>query len=290
LSCYASARSTGIVLDLGATHSRSSVVQDGFLLQDTLKLSETAGNSLANVTLQKIRSVDKESGDGASVDVIPDYAFTKSYLADGTAKVKMVENLQVQKTYERYFQREICKDFFQKICCVDPSTYRSDQKVTPPNKKLDTSIDQDSEPSPGLACKPYKLPDGTQIETKELRYSIPEKLFEDSTSNPAIHKLVMNSASLIGSVDLRKEALGSIVLCGGLSSCAGIPERLQLEMTNRLQKTSRPRVIVAKPDARKNLAWIGGSIVASLGDFRPMFISKEEYNEEGSRVLEKKCP
>lgn len=36
--------------------------------------------------------------------------------------------------------------------------------------------------------------------------------------------------------------------------------------------------------------WIGGSILASLGTFQQMWISKQEYEEGGKQVVERKCP
>jgi actin-related protein len=36
--------------------------------------------------------------------------------------------------------------------------------------------------------------------------------------------------------------------------------------------------------------WIGGSILASLGTFHQMWMSKKEYEESGVRLLSKKFP
>lgn len=35
--------------------------------------------------------------------------------------------------------------------------------------------------------------------------------------------------------------------------------------------------------------WIGGSILASLGTFQQMWVSKQEYEEEGFNIMEKRC-
>ena len=37
-------------------------------------------------------------------------------------------------------------------------------------------------------------------------------------------------------------------------------------------------------------AWVGGSILASLGTFQQMWFSQEEYAEYGANLLDKKCP
>jgi actin-related protein 4 len=40
---------------------------------------------------------------------------------------------------------------------------------------------------------------------------------------------------------------------------------------------------------RKYAGWIGGSILASLGTFQQLWISKQEYEEEGASCIEKRC-
>lgn len=39
---------------------------------------------------------------------------------------------------------------------------------------------------------------------------------------------------------------------------------------------------------RKYGAWIGGSILASLGSFHQLWISKEEYEESGVGIIDKR--
>lgn len=37
-------------------------------------------------------------------------------------------------------------------------------------------------------------------------------------------------------------------------------------------------------------AWIGGSILSSLGAFQQIWVSRQEYEESGKVIIEKKCP
>ena len=41
---------------------------------------------------------------------------------------------------------------------------------------------------------------------------------------------------------------------------------------------------------RKFSTWIGGSILASLGSFQQMWMSKQEYEEHGVAIVHRKCP
>lgn len=41
---------------------------------------------------------------------------------------------------------------------------------------------------------------------------------------------------------------------------------------------------------RKFGAWVGGSILSSLGSFQQLWISKQEYDEGGKAIVQSKCP
>jgi actin-related protein len=41
---------------------------------------------------------------------------------------------------------------------------------------------------------------------------------------------------------------------------------------------------------RRYSVWIGGSILASLGTFQQMWMSKAEYKEYGAGLIHKKAP
>ena len=44
------------------------------------------------------------------------------------------------------------------------------------------------------------------------------------------------------------------------------------------------------PTERRFAVWIGGSILASLGSFQQLWMSKSEYDEIGASGIEAKCP
>uniref|UniRef100_A0A7S3PK16 Actin-related protein 4 n=1 Tax=Aplanochytrium stocchinoi TaxID=215587 RepID=A0A7S3PK16_9STRA len=301
LSCYACGRSTGLVLDLGASQCRASVVQDGYLFQKTVRTSETAGDLLARNTLKAIESMPRENTDnniqhGTKIQyktVVPYYKFSKKNLVDGNVKVSYLDNLKAHQSYRRYFQHEICKDVFQSLCRVSPTAYVNVEPYSETNASASASTlsgAENKEHSKIDKNKVFQLPDGTVISDELLRYSIPEQLFAANATNPPIHELVASVSEDVNNTELRKEALNSIVLCGGVSALKGLYERLSAELMARLQKTARPRIIVAGYEERTNFAWIGGSIVASINDFKPMFVTKKEYQENGAKLLDKKCP
>lgn len=48
--------------------------------------------------------------------------------------------------------------------------------------------------------------------------------------------------------------------------------------------------MAAGPTERGLCAWLGGSILASLGSFHDMWMTKQEYAEYGSLLIDRKCP
>eukprot|EP00695_Tsukubamonas_globosa_P003672 TRINITY_DN765_c0_g1_i1.p3 TRINITY_DN765_c0_g1~~TRINITY_DN765_c0_g1_i1.p3 ORF type:complete len:52 (+),score=8.89 TRINITY_DN765_c0_g1_i1:70-225(+) len=49
------------------------------------------------------------------------------------------------------------------------------------------------------------------------------------------------------------------------------------------------KIKVIAPAERKYSVWIGGSILASLSSFQNMWVSKQEYDENGSTIVHRKC-
>lgn len=89
--------------------------------------------------------------------------------------------------------------------------------------------------------------------------------------------------------DIRNEMYANIVLSGGSTMFKGIAERVQKEITGLAGASPTRKVKIIAPPEPKYSAWIGGSILASLSDFQSMWISKQEYDEEGPAVVNRKC-
>ena len=88
-------------------------------------------------------------------------------------------------------------------------------------------------------------------------------------------------------MDIRKDLYSNIVLSGGTTMFKGMQERLTSEVTALAPSKMKVRV-VANPE-RKYAVWVGGSILASLESFTNMWITKEEYEEQGAGIVHNKC-
>ena len=79
----------------------------------------------------------------------------------------------------------------------------------------------------------------------------------------------------------------SVVLAGGSSMIPGLPARLTDDLGRRAPTPCSPAVC-AVPE-RVHGAWLGGSILASLAVASQLWISREEYDENGPLIVHRKC-
>ena len=147
----------------------------------------------------------------------------------------------------------------------------------------------------------FSLPDGKSITlTREQQAQLAEPLFNPSLVGEASGGI----ANLVGDclkardrdgaiesdvfgVDGTAAWFDNIVLAGGSTMFAGLPERLEAELQLRTPGAKRPK-IAARPE-RKHAAWVGASMLGSLSVMSQMWVSKEEYDETGPLIVNRKC-
>lgn len=89
--------------------------------------------------------------------------------------------------------------------------------------------------------------------------------------------------------DLRPLLLGNVVVTGSTSLLTGFNDRLNSELTGIWPGVKIKIHAAGLTSERRFGAWIGGSILASLGTFHQMWISRAEYEENGAAIVEKRC-
>ena len=133
---------------------------------------------------------------------------------------------------------------------------------------------------------PYQLPDGQIINISDQERTSPEVLFNPSLFGSEalpVHDTLLSSIAQ-SDLELRSTLYSNIVLSGGTSQTPGFGERLLYEV--RKKAPQHVKIRISAPPERECSAWVGGSILASLATFKSMWITKEEYEEEGEdRVL-----
>ena len=285
LTSFASGRATSLIVDCGAGATTVTAVHDGYTLRKAVTRSPLGGDALTDCVLSYLEKTKKQP-------VKPRYEFTRKKNGD-KFDVTAVKGLgQTTNAYRLYKQREIASDLKETVCRM------SDKAFAP----------GDYENVPSVA---YELPDGNVVEIGAERFKIPEILFnpnlvdELGLPNDALKSLKndSNGAPLKGlpqiildtinkcDVDARKDLFGGVVVAGGGSLFASLRERLELELHDSAPTNVRVKVTASvNTIERKSTTWIGGSILASLGSFQQMWLSKQEYEEHGAGLIHKRCP
>lgn len=195
-----------------------------------------------------------------------------------------------------------------------------DQESSNEEPKDDGDDSSDEDESYDLKCKKcYKLPDGTRINLQKSKQGqdlcrLNELLFaselpfpnndqdgnSDSNSlsktaptlsNLPIHELIKESLSAVPDADVRKELCGNIILTGAASLVPNIEKRLSLEVQYLVPSMYKCKVIATKNTIeRRYAAFIGGSVLSSLGSFQQLWLSKKEYEEYGMTLATQRFP
>ncbi|EGG13303.1 alpha-centractin [Cavenderia fasciculata] len=134
----------------------------------------------------------------------------------------------------------------------------------------------------------YTLPDGQTIDLGAEKFRAPELLFHPDIigdESPGIHQCLDTSIRK-SDMDLRKTLYSNIILGGGSTLFHGFGERLLNEVKKLAPKDVK--IKISAPLERKYSAWIGGSIMASLSTFKDLWVTHQEYEEEGAAILHRK--
>lgn len=105
----------------------------------------------------------------------------------------------------------------------------------------------------------------------------------------------VGASALVGADDGGDAAggAGGGALASALGDEHAFPDRLREEIEGIVHRhTPGWRVKVTSPNIteRAICSWLGGSILGSLGTFQDMWISRRDYEEYGSAIVNRKCP
>ena len=131
----------------------------------------------------------------------------------------------------------------------------------------------------------YYLPDGTTISIGEESLLAPEILFNTELMGKeylSFTDIIMSSINKID-IQLRYKSYENILLSGGNTCFNGLYEQLHTELKNKLIKNMK--INLNKTDKPEFCCWIGGNIISTLEIFKKMWVTRNEWNEKGSKVI-----
>eukprot|EP01029_Cantina_marsupialis_P027641 TRINITY_DN773122_c0_g1_i1.p1 TRINITY_DN773122_c0_g1~~TRINITY_DN773122_c0_g1_i1.p1 ORF type:complete len:381 (-),score=97.40 TRINITY_DN773122_c0_g1_i1:106-1248(-) len=133
----------------------------------------------------------------------------------------------------------------------------------------------------------FQLPDGNFINLGDAAWQATECLFQPHLVGqefPGVHECVYDSI-MACDLEIRKPLYESVILAGGTTLADGFPKRLVQSLANLNGRHAN--IKVHAPPERGHTAWVGGSILATLSSFKPMWVSKEQYRKQSISAFDR---
>lgn len=263
---------------LPPTHTVAAV-HDGFLLHKSITRTPLGG---AVLTAAMTAAASARAPRG---ELAPAYSFSRREVAPGDWASTPVDAPGTTASYRVFAVAALAADIKETACRVHDSPF-------------------DAAANASMPTASYDLPDGTTLELGPDRLNIPECLFQPRllggygldaiASSPdalSLPDAVMKTLAATDS-DLRRDPLGAVVLSGGGALLTGLRDRLEREVGEAAYTLASKTKVVCPNNTieRRFGVWIGGSILASLGSFQQMWMSKAEYEEHGKSLIHRRAP
>ncbi|KAF3033529.1 NuA4 histone acetyltransferase subunit [Didymella keratinophila] len=283
LAAFASGKASGIIIDVGASHTSVTPVLDGMVLRKGVQKSPLAGNFVSQQIRQTFKTATPE------IPLTPHYLVKSKSQVDAGAPANASYKtfpIEPSPSFRINEEERVLTEFKESVVEVWPG----------PGRLTNGTNEEIAKNAPG---RPFEMPDGWNNIFGSERFRVAEGLFDasaaltdESHQRPkdewTIPRLVQAAVSHVDA-DQRPLLLANIVVTGGSTLLHKFNDRLNFEINAIYPSTRNKLIAPGSVVERKYAAWIGGSILASLGSFHQLWISKKEYEEHGASIVEKRC-
>ena len=247
-------------------------VCEGYALQKCLIKNNIAGDYVTSLLEKKLNV--------RGIKINPFYSFKKIKKENNFETIYFSNLDSYDKSYEKFWIREIIRDLKETCLITNDEALRYDNEK---DEFIPTSLSQELI---------YDLPDGNTVNLSTDRALILERVFNPIKDKPGFsgyHQMV-NDAINKADLEIKKELYSNIFLCGGNTLFSGFMERFQKQIGITNKQLFKPKIVTHPSNTEKKFsAWIGGSILSSLGTFHQLWLSKAEFEEHGAMIIERKC-
>lgn len=300
LSAYANGKPTGIVLDVGHSGTSAVPVEDGAIVKNCFIRTAIGGRTLSQTLDEEMRKRE--------VALRPTWSYKRVITGTvGTDEENLTRRSEftelsfpgTSESFTNYARMKLLEEMKASICVVHENP----------------TVDLTSLP---IVSDSYELPDGNAVMMGEERFRIAERTIfgqlphiaretmsetrlsyvnqylnganqgsGQTKTSEGLHGLVIDAIDMCHE-SIHRDMYAGVCLTGGTSDMGGLFERLNYGLVESYHKV---RVLAATGSSeRKYCAWTGGSILATFSEFQKMWLSKGEYEENGSSFVHRKCP
>eukprot|EP00033_Pygsuia_biforma_P002327 GCRY01002575.1.p1 GENE.GCRY01002575.1~~GCRY01002575.1.p1 ORF type:complete len:360 (+),score=13.01 GCRY01002575.1:166-1245(+) len=168
-----------------------------------------------------------------------------------------------------HYSLSTVREIKERLALVNINKDQSDQDLLQLFEDFSTSSSQ------------YKLPDGQLLDIQPPRV---QELMEQIVSPLAGEiKTILNQLDL----GIQPVLTSNIVITGGSTLAKRFPERVRTDLQGMIPKFSKK--MVTAPAERDISVFLGASILTSLPNFASQWVSKSDYDEQGSLLLKQRC-
>ncbi|KRY56328.1 Actin-like protein 6A [Trichinella britovi] len=262
LAAFANGRTTGLVVDCGATHTSVVPVREGYCLQKGLVTSPFGGDAMSALCAELMEK--------RQIKVVPpkeevDKPFISKDFVEGLhsfAHWKNVEN----------FKRNVVaiRGGEQPWCDVENA------------EEVDFDFLGSGKHSFGIE-----------------RFQLGENMFSFPVSG-ATSALAIRTGGIWGSlktsvgkipIEWRQSLSNAIIITGGNSSIQGLDDRLVHEVNSKKLRSTKLKVCIPPPQfCRSYSAFVGASLITRLDVMENLWLRRRDYEEFGVLALMSKCP
>ncbi|KAG5654458.1 hypothetical protein H0H81_001957 [Sphagnurus paluster] len=274
LNAFAAGRGTAMVIDVGKNMCSVTPVVDGFVLRKGLAYS-----ALPKLVHAHARHVLTGPPPMRGIDLLPHQLIANKMPADLNApprfSIREDRMAGTTESWRAWAESREVDEWIHSVAGVLEQGWNDQLAASRPPK-------------------PYEFPTGYNSYFGGERLSVGEQFFYHPqalvASNPNLpkHLPALISETLRScDAELRQVLSSNVVVTGGGTLFTGFADRLATELTRSFPhaKIHAP----GNPIERRYGGWLGGSILASLGTFHQLWISKEEWQEHGKAIVGQRC-
>ncbi|KRZ02913.1 Actin-like protein 6A, partial [Trichinella zimbabwensis] len=276
LSTSVTGKASAVVVDSGAYSTTATAVYETFCISKTCTMSNLAGNF---VSVQCSNLLEKREIDVMSSFMVPqNNRLSHSENLENFTWRQQADYSNVTNSFLGYSYKNILDDMKMSLIRVP------ERPLNPNSSKVNT-------------VEEYEFPNKTKHMFGRERFEIGESLFDanylkdDDLANQADHTVqignIINDCIQKIDIDVRSAICKTIVITGGNSLIPGFTSRVGYEISKLTWPGRMPKIqVIPGSCERVSSSWIGGSMLTSLGTFQQMWISKEQYLENGAAVVQ----